>query len=539
VPVDVLERLQNKAREIGLWCVRSPVEYGGAGLSLLGQAVVAEEAAKCRMGAYVPACGAFGADPPNAIWLGTKDQIERYGVPGIQQGKKIYFAISEASGGADPARSIRARAVRKGDKYILNGSKMWITGAKGADWGIVFARTGEQGDRGGITAFIVKGNPEGMSLKPIPVIRSYAPYEITFKDVEVPVEDRLGEEGQGFAICEKWLIEGRIPYAAGTIGVAQAALQIAIEWAKERETFRSKLADKQAIQWMVADSEMELRAARLLTWQAAWIGDLGRGDLKIASSIAKVMATETAGRVVDRAIQILGGLGVSQELPLERWYRELRIKRIGEGRPRCIAWCWPDTCWVRPAEHGSAMSIDLEALDDGIAVITINRPDKRNALDAEHYQALSEAWTRVRDDNAIRVAIITGAGDKVFSAGADLKSWIGRQAPMSDMWQTQKGMLLNRGLEVWKPVIAAINGHCLAGGMTLMLATDLRVTADHATFALSEVKRGIIPANGGTQRLPAQLPHAIAMEMLLIGDAIDAQTAARWGSSTAWCRRTR
>jgi enoyl-CoA hydratase/carnithine racemase len=175
------------------------------------------------------------------------------------------------------------------------------------------------------------------------------------------------------------------------------------------------------------------------------------------------------------------------------------------------------------------VSIDLDVLDDGIAVITINRPDKRNALDAEHYQGLSEAWIRVRDDDTIRVAIITGAGDKVFSAGADLKSWIGRQAPMSAMWQTQKGMLINRGLELWKPVIAAINGHCLAGGMTLMLATDLRVTADHATFALSEVKRGIIPANGGTQRLPAQLPHAIAMEMLLIGDAIDAQTAARWG----------
>lgn len=331
LPADVLQRLQAKARDIGLWCVRSPVEHGGAGLNLLGQAVVAEEAAKCRMGAYVPACGAFGADPPNAIWLGTADQIQRYGVPGIQQGRKVYFAISEASGGADPARSIRARAVRKGDKYVLNGSKMWITGAKGADWGIVFARTGDQGDRGGITAFIVNGNPEGMSLKPIPVIRSYAPYEITFKDVEIPVEDRLGEEGQGFAICEKWLIEGRIPYAAGTIGIAQAALQIAIDWAKERETFRTKLADKQAIQWMIADSEIELRAARLLTWQAAWIADLSRGDLKVASSIAKVVATETAGRVVDRAIQVLGGLGVSQELPLERWYRELRIKRIGEG----------------------------------------------------------------------------------------------------------------------------------------------------------------------------------------------------------------
>ena len=175
------------------------------------------------------------------------------------------------------------------------------------------------------------------------------------------------------------------------------------------------------------------------------------------------------------------------------------------------------------------MSIDLDLLDGGIAVITINRPDKRNALDAEHYAALSEAWIRVRDDDAIRVAVVTAAGDKVFSAGADLKSWIGRDQSLSSLWQTQQGMLLNRGLEIWKPVVCALNGACLAGGMTLMLATDIRVAAEHVTFALSEVKRGIIAANGGTQRLIEQLPHAIAMEMLLIGDAIDAETALRFG----------
>lgn len=175
------------------------------------------------------------------------------------------------------------------------------------------------------------------------------------------------------------------------------------------------------------------------------------------------------------------------------------------------------------------MSIDLEVLAGGIAVITINRPEKRNALDAEHYRALSEAWTRVRDDDAIRVAVVTGAGEQVFSAGADLKSWIGREAPLADLWRTQQGMLLNRGLEVWKPVIAALNGACLAGGMTLMLATDIRVAAEHVTFALSEVKRGIIAANGGTQRLLGQLPHAIAMEMLLTGDSIDAAAALRFG----------
>lgn len=175
------------------------------------------------------------------------------------------------------------------------------------------------------------------------------------------------------------------------------------------------------------------------------------------------------------------------------------------------------------------MSIDLEVLEGGIAVITINRPETHNALDAEHYQALSKAWMRVRDDAAIRVAIITGAGDKSFSAGADLKSWIGRKVEMSSMWQTQKDMLLNRGLEVWKPVIAAVNGYCVGGGMTLLLATDIRVAATQASFGLSEVKRGVIAANGGTQRLIDQLPQAIAMEMLLTGDAIDAQTAERWG----------
>jgi acyl-CoA dehydrogenase len=330
LPPDLLEPLRAKAKSLGLWCIRSPAEHGGAGLSLLGQAVVAEEAARCRMGAYIPACGAFGSDPPNVLFLGTRDQIERYALPTIHEGKRAFFAISEASGGSDPARSIRTRAVRKGDRYVLNGTKLWITGASRADYGIVFARTGEQGQRGGITCFIVDANTPGLTMKPIPVIRSYFPYELTFQDVEVPIENRLGEEGEGFKIAEKWLVEGRVPYAAGTIGIAQEALEMAIDWSQQRETFGSKLADKQAIQWMLADSEIELRAARLLVYQAAWNGDLGR-DLKIEASIAKVFATETAGRVVDRCIQIFGGLGISRELPLERWYRELRIKRIGEG----------------------------------------------------------------------------------------------------------------------------------------------------------------------------------------------------------------
>ena len=174
------------------------------------------------------------------------------------------------------------------------------------------------------------------------------------------------------------------------------------------------------------------------------------------------------------------------------------------------------------------MSIELDR-DGHVALITINRPERLNALDAQHYSDLSDAWSEVRDDSSIRAAIITGAGERAFTVGADLKSFIGDVPKLNEFWLTQRGQLLNRGLEVWTPVIAAINGHCLGGGMTLMLATDIRVTAEHARFGLPEVKRGVLPANGGTQRILGQLPFAIGMEMLLTGESIDADVALRWG----------
>lgn len=174
------------------------------------------------------------------------------------------------------------------------------------------------------------------------------------------------------------------------------------------------------------------------------------------------------------------------------------------------------------------MAIDF-LVCEGIAIITINRPERRNALDAEHYTLLSQAWQRVRDDDDIRVAIVTGAGDDAFCAGADLKSFVGSPPALSALMKTQENQLLNRGIELWKPVVAAVNGYCLGGGMTLLLATDIRVCTDTASFGLTETKRGLFPANGGTQRIAQQLPHAIAMEMLLIGDRFDAATAARWG----------
>ncbi len=175
------------------------------------------------------------------------------------------------------------------------------------------------------------------------------------------------------------------------------------------------------------------------------------------------------------------------------------------------------------------MSKVLYEVRDRVARITINRPEAMNAMDAEVYAELSKAWTDVRDNPEVWVAIVTGAGEKAFTAGADLKSLIPQKRGKADFWLTQKNMILNRGLEVWKPVIAAVNGYCLAGGMTLLFATDIRIAAEHAVFEISEVKRGILAGNGGTQRALRQLPYAIAMEMLLLGRRLTAHEALSYG----------
>ena len=159
---------------------------------------------------------------------------------------------------------------------------------------------------------------------------SFAPYELHFDDVRIPVENLIGEEGKGFAQASSTLVNGRILYAAGPIGIAQEALDLACAWAKDRDVFGGKLADKQGIQWMLVDCEVELRAARLLTYQAAWNADLGK-DVRVGASVAKMYGTEAAYRILDRCIQIHGALGLAEELPLERWFRDLRVKRLGEG----------------------------------------------------------------------------------------------------------------------------------------------------------------------------------------------------------------
>jgi acyl-CoA dehydrogenase len=331
LPDDLLVPLQEKARRGGLWALSTPEHLGGAGLNVLGQVVVAEEAAKCRMGAYFPALGAFGGNPPSVLFDAAPDLFDRYAKPMIAGGPgRAFTAISESAGGSDPARAIRCRAERRGDRYVINGEKMWTSHVRDAPWGVVYVRTGEPGDRNGISCLLVESGTPGLTMRPIGMLTSFSPYILHFENVEVPVSHRIGAEGAGLALASQFLVRSRITYGAGPIGIAQEALRLVIEWVRARKTFGVPLADRQAVQWMIADSEIELRSARLLIYQAAWHADLGR-EVKVDASIAKLQATETAFRVVDRCMQLFGALGLSQELPLERWFRDLRVKRLGEG----------------------------------------------------------------------------------------------------------------------------------------------------------------------------------------------------------------
>ncbi len=330
LPDEVFDRLAPMAKEMGLWCMGVAPEHGGAGLSIFAQAVLHEEMVQHRAGLYLPAYGTMGSPPPEIIFEGSDYLADTYGVPTVQGDRKAFFAITEPSGGSDPARAIQTRAVRDGDDWIINGSKIFISSAPWADWGIVFART-DPNSRRGITAFVVEKDWPGFSWEPIPVLRAYYPAQLFFDNLRVPSRNVLGEVDNGWdMLANKLLARARIPYSAANLGVAVAAHNLAVEYSKTRETFGAPLATRQAVQWMLVESEVEIRACRWLIWEAAWQYDAGE-DFRQAASIAKVYSADILGKVVDRSIQIHGGYGVTKWLPLERWYREARIRRIGEG----------------------------------------------------------------------------------------------------------------------------------------------------------------------------------------------------------------
>jgi alkylation response protein AidB-like acyl-CoA dehydrogenase len=328
-----IARLQEKTRAMGMFQPSVPEEYGGSGLDFYSNTVFMEELCQHRQGLYNAGGGTFGY-AINPILYGCSDsQKEKYLLPCIRGEKRGCFAITEVSGGSDPARAIRTRAVKTPGGWLINGTKFWISYAGKADFVTVFVRTddGPIGTRGEITCFIVETGTPGYSIsEPIPVIRPEAPHELVFEDCLLPEEQILGERGGGFALLKSLLTQNRIPYAAQCVGIAQRSLEMATEYAKIRETFGKLLAERQAIQWMLADSALEIHAARLVTYNAAQCR-AKNNPFEVESSMAKLMASEMAMRVVDRAIQIHGGMGLSKELPLERWYRELRTRRIGEG----------------------------------------------------------------------------------------------------------------------------------------------------------------------------------------------------------------
>ncbi|MEV3982213.1 acyl-CoA dehydrogenase family protein [Nonomuraea sp. NPDC049758] len=315
---EVVRDLRAKARKSGFWGINTPEEYGGAALGPIMSAIIAMEMGRT----FVPF--SFGGSADNILYAGTDEQKQRYLVPTIEGERRSCFAITEPGAGSD-ARNIRTRATRDGAEWVINGEKTFITGGSEADFVMVFAVA----EGHGVTCFLVDRDM-GWKSEPIPTMGEWGPAALVFQDVRVPEENILGELGKGFELAMQWIGQGRYMIPARAIGSAERMLQMAIDYAKIRKSMGQTISEYQAIQWMIADSQVEIEAAKWLTLHAAWQVQQGM-DARHASSIAKLNGAVMANQVVDRVLQIHGGMGYTKELPVERWYRELRLLRIFEG----------------------------------------------------------------------------------------------------------------------------------------------------------------------------------------------------------------
>lgn len=319
----VLKELQARARDFGFWGIGTPEAYGGADLPAVTQSLVWTEVGRT----FVPFV--FGGEADNILFRATAEQQDEYLRPTIEGDRVSCFAVTEPDAGSD-LTAIRMRARRDGDDWILNGEKTFITKGVEADFSIVVAVTDpDLGARGGFTAFLVDRSM-GWTSDPIHTMGPSTPASMGFVDVRVPNSHVLGEVGEGFKLAMEWIGRGRYVIPSRAIGAAERLLQMAIDYAGERKTFGVPIADHQAIQWMIADSELELEQARYLVLLAAWSVQEGR-DARHAAAMAKLGGAQMANRVVDRVMQIHGGMGYTRELPIERWYREARLWRIFEG----------------------------------------------------------------------------------------------------------------------------------------------------------------------------------------------------------------
>ncbi len=321
--LEELRELQGKAKQSGFFGVLTPEEYGGMGLGSLMAALIEIELGRTFVQFK------FGGDADNILFHANDEQKKRYLEPTISGERYSCFAITEPGAGSD-ARNIRTSAVRDGDEWVINGEKTFITGGDIADFTMVFAVTDkDKGADGGVTCFLVD-REAGWTSASIPTMGEWGPASLSFQDVRVPHSAILGEEGRGFALAMKWIGKGRFMLPARALGSCERLVEMAMEQAKNRVTFGEPIANRQAIQWMIADSAVEIEALRWLVLTAAWQVDNGI-DSRQSQSMAKLYGGVQANLIVDRVLQIHGGMGYTRELPIERWYRELRLLRIYEG----------------------------------------------------------------------------------------------------------------------------------------------------------------------------------------------------------------
>ena len=323
-------KLVKGAKDLGIWMMEVPEEHGGVGLDLVGRAVVWQELAR-TIG--LPSRGETITGPTvRHILYNLEGELrEKYLLPVLRGEKKACFAQTEPDAGSDPG-GMRTTAVLDGDHYIINGVKRFISGAGRSHFMQLMAATDRaKGSRGGISCFLVDMDTPGVKLGArYQTMMGDAPWEIILDNVRVPAKNMIGEEGGGFKLGQKWLGTGRVKHGARALGVAERCLEMATSYAKQRSTFGKPLAERQGIQWMLADIYIELEAARLLVFQAASKLDAGE-DARTDAYICKYFADEMAFRAADACMQIHGGIGLTTDLPIEKFWRQQRSYRITEG----------------------------------------------------------------------------------------------------------------------------------------------------------------------------------------------------------------
>lgn len=325
--VEQRERLRTVSKDLGLWGLDAPEDLGGHDLPTRTMAAVHEELGRTCVPFILP------PDSPNLRMLqavGNETQKRKYMQPYIEGRMVSAIAISEPGAGGDPA-GMKTKAVLEGDQWVLNGRKIWITNARNADFIIVMARVGNDARQGGITSFIVeKGTPGFIIEREIPMLGGESTYEIVFEDCRLPKDSVLGEVGKGYAPMQLRLRTRRLEMGSTCIGIARRALDMLCEHATQRETFGVKLAERQAVQWWVADISTRIHACRLMVRDAADKTDRGE-DIKREASMIKVFATEMAYEACDHAMQTLGALGMTLEIPLNALSQKARLMRMYEG----------------------------------------------------------------------------------------------------------------------------------------------------------------------------------------------------------------